>query len=128
MLQYHALKQKEFKYDAECVDRKMREYLDLRDMGINVDDCIRLTKFIRNDIITINNHKQLAQTIFTTPNTTLGCATSLFETYNPPSTSTLTSDTLQCFTLSVLRRKRTQITFISTFKAGQEAAVSVCGL
>ena len=56
---------------AGFVDREMREYLTLRDMGINVDDSIRLTKFIRQDTITYS-HTQLAQTIFTLPNMTLG--------------------------------------------------------
>ena len=83
ILQCHALKQKVSESGAEFVDRDMLEYLALRHMGINVDDSTRFTKFIRS----------LAQTIFTTPNMSLGHATSLFETYNPPSTSTSTSDT-----------------------------------
>ena len=92
MLQYHALKQKESESGAEYVDREIFEYLALRDMGIYVDNSVRLTKFIFQDTIN-SSHKQLAPTIFTTPYTTLGRATSLFEMYNPPSTSTLTSDT-----------------------------------
>ena len=43
-----------------------------------------MTKFIQQDT-TNTKHKQLAQTILTTPNMTLGRAASLFETYNPPS-------------------------------------------
>ena len=66
------------------MDRELREYLALRDMGVQIDDSIRLTKFIQLDT-TNTKHKQLAQTIFTTPNMTLGRAASLFETYNPPS-------------------------------------------
>ena len=61
----------------------LREYLALRDMGVQIDDSIRQTKFIQQDT-TNTKHKQLAQTIFTTPNMTLGRAASLFETYNPP--------------------------------------------
>ena len=53
-------------------------------MGVQIDDSIRLTKFILQDT-TNTKHKQLAQTIFTKPNMTLGRAASLFETYNPPS-------------------------------------------
>ena len=53
-------------------------------MGVQIDDSIRFTKFIQQDA-TNTKHKQLAQTIFTTPNMTLGRAASLFETYNPPS-------------------------------------------
>ena len=56
----------------------------LRYMGVQIDDSIRLTKFIQPDT-TYTKHKQLAQTIFTTPSMTLGRAASLFETYNPPS-------------------------------------------
>ena len=84
MLNYHALTQGESEYGAAFVDRELREYLALRDMGVQIDDSIRLTKFIQQNT-TNTKHKQLAQTIFTTPNTTLGRAVSLFETYNPPS-------------------------------------------
>ena len=67
------------------MDRELREYLALKDMGVQMDDSIRLTKFIQQDT-TNTEHKQLAQTILTTPNMTLGRAASLFETYyNPPS-------------------------------------------
>ena len=83
MLNYHELTQGESEYGAEFVDRELREYLALWDMGIQIDDSICLTKFIRQDTTT-TKHKQLAQTIFTTPNMTLGRAASLFETYNPP--------------------------------------------
>ena len=51
---------------------------------MQIDDSIRLTKFIQQNT-TNTKYKQLAQTIFTTPNMTLGRAASLFETYNPPS-------------------------------------------
>ena len=51
---------------------------------MQIDDSIRLTKFIQQDT-TNTKHKQLAQTIVTTPNMTLGRAASLFETNNPPS-------------------------------------------
>jgi ribosomal protein L44E len=64
------------------VDRKQREYTALRKMGINVDDSLRLTKFIQQDT-TNSKYKSLAQTIFTTPNMTLSRATSLFEMYHP---------------------------------------------
>ena len=84
MLNYHALTQGESESGAEFVDRELREYLALRDMGVQVDDSIRLTKFIQQNP-TNTMHKQVAQTIFTTPNMTLGRAASLFETYNPPS-------------------------------------------
>ena len=84
MLNYHALTEVESESGAEFVDRELREYLALRDMGVQIDDSIRLTKFIQQDT-TNTKHKQLTQTIFTTPNMTLGRAASLFETYNPPS-------------------------------------------
>ena len=84
MLNYHALTQGESESGAEFLDRELREYLALRDMGVQIDDSIRLTKFIQQDT-TNTNHKQLARTICTTPNMSLGCAASLFETYYPPS-------------------------------------------
>ena len=84
MLNYHALTQGESESGPEFVNCELREYLALRDMGVHIDDSIRLTKFIQQDT-TNSKHKQLAQTIFTTPNMTLGRAASLFETYNPPS-------------------------------------------
>ena len=46
MLNYHALTQHESESGAEFVDRELREYLVLRDMGVQLDDSIRLTKFI----------------------------------------------------------------------------------
>ena len=45
-------------------------------MGVQIDDSIRLTKFMHQNT-TNTKHKQLAHTIFTTPNMTLGCASSL---------------------------------------------------
>ena len=60
MLQYYALKQQESEAGAEFVDRDMRQYLALRNMGINVDDFKRLIKFIRQDTIN-SSHKQLAR-------------------------------------------------------------------
>ncbi len=82
LLRYSTLKQNEGESGADFVDREQKEYLALRDMGINVDDSLRLTKFIQQDT-TNSKHKSLAQTIFTTPNMTLSRATSLFETYHP---------------------------------------------
>ena len=63
MLNYHALTQGESESGAEFV---LREYLTLRDMGVQIDDSICLTKFIQQDT-TNTKHKQLAQMIFTTP-------------------------------------------------------------
>ena len=42
---------KQYKTDsgAEFVDREQKEFLALREMGINVDDSLRLTKFIQQD-------------------------------------------------------------------------------
>jgi hypothetical protein len=82
LLRYSTLKQQEGESGADFVDREQREYTALREIGINVDDSLRLTKFIQQDTINLK-HKLLAQTIFTTPNITLSRATSLFETYNP---------------------------------------------
>jgi hypothetical protein len=76
------LKQLETEIGAEFVDREQKEFIALREMGINVDDSLRLTKFIQQDT-TNSKHKSLAQTIFSTPNMTFSCATSLFETYHP---------------------------------------------
>jgi hypothetical protein len=86
LLRYSSLRQQETESGADFVDREQQEYLALRDMGIQVDDSLRLTKFIQQDC-TNSKHKSLAQTIFTTPNMTLTRATSLFETYQPPSAS-----------------------------------------
>ena len=89
LLRYSSLKQQEGESGAEFVDREQREFTALREMGINMDDSLRLTKFIQQDT-TNSKHKSLAQTIFTTPNMTLSRATSLFETYHPggdPSTA-----------------------------------------
>jgi hypothetical protein len=66
LLHYHSLKQKEGETGAEFVDREQREYLALREMGINVDDSLRLTKFIQQDT-TNSKHRSLAQTIYSTP-------------------------------------------------------------
>ena len=59
MLNYHALKQDESKSGAEFVNRELREYSALRDMGVQIDDSIRLTKFIQQDTMN-TKHKQLA--------------------------------------------------------------------
>ena len=69
LLHYHSLKQLEGKSDAEFVDRKQREYLALQQMGINIDDSLRLTKFIQQGT-TNSKHRSLAQTIFSSPNMT----------------------------------------------------------
>lgn len=90
LLQYSTLKQNEGESGADFVDREQKEFLALREMGINVDDSLRLTKFIQQDT-TNSKHKSLAQTIFTTPNMTLSRATSLFETYHPSSSSSSAS-------------------------------------
>ena len=82
LLRYSTLKQQEGETGADFVDREQKEFVALRDMGINVDDSLRLTKFIQQDT-TNSRHKSLAQTIYSTPNMTLSRATSLFETYHP---------------------------------------------
>ena len=82
LLRYSQLKQLETETGAEFVDRENKEYTALREMGVNVDDSLRLTKFIQQDT-TNSKHKSLAQSIYTTPNMTLSRATSLFETYHP---------------------------------------------
>ena len=81
-LHYHSLKQLKGESGAEFVDREQREYLALQQVGINVDDSLRLTKCIQQGT-TNSKHRSLAQTIFSTPNMTLGNATSLFEAYTP---------------------------------------------
>ena len=105
-LNYHALTQGESKSGAEFVDRELLEYLVLRDMGVRIDDSIRLTQFIQQDT-TNTKHKQLAQTIFTMPNMTLGRAASLFETYNPPSgpAAALTTPTVNAVTCRYCKGK-----------------------
>ena len=87
LLRYHSLRQNEGETGADFVDREQKEFLSLREMGVNVDDSLRLTKFIQ-PTTTNQKHKSLAQTIFTTPNMTLSRATSLFETYHPEETTT----------------------------------------
>lgn len=86
LLRYHSLRQNEGESGADFVDREQKEYLTLREMGVNVDDSLRLTKFIQQGT-TNQKHKSLAQTIFTTPNMTLNRATSLFETWQPEETT-----------------------------------------
>lgn len=87
LLRYSSLSQLEGETGADFVDREQKAYLALQEMGVNVDDSLRLTKFIQQDT-TNSKHKALAHTIFTTPNMTLNRATSLFETYLPGDTST----------------------------------------
>ena len=87
-------------------------------MGYNDDDMILLTKFIRQSTINLS-HKQLAQTIFTTPNIALGRAISLFEKYNPSTSSTSTSDTnYQRSVISLLQGKRPHVARLSQEKRG----------
>jgi hypothetical protein len=86
LLKYHALKMVNSESGAELVDRERKEFLALKEMGVNVDDSLRLTKFIQ-DKTTNAAHKQLAQTIFSTPQMTLDKATNLFETYHPSSST-----------------------------------------
>jgi hypothetical protein len=81
LLQYYNLKQQESESGADFVDREAREFNSLRDMGVNVDVSMRLTKFIQQD--TTNSRHKNRQTLFTTPYITLNRATSLFETYAP---------------------------------------------
>lgn len=95
LLHYHSLKQKEGETGAEFVDREQREYLALREMGINVDDSLRLTKFIQQDT-TNSKHRSLAQTIYSTPAMTLTRATSLFENYQPSSAVSTSVNALFC--------------------------------
>jgi hypothetical protein len=49
LLRYSTLKQQEGESGADFVDRGHREYTALREIGINVDDSLRLTKFIQQD-------------------------------------------------------------------------------
>ena len=49
MLNYHGLTQGESDSGAEFVDRELRKYLALRDISVQIDDPIRLTKFILQD-------------------------------------------------------------------------------
>ena len=62
MLNYYALTQNESESGAEFVNRELREYLALRDIGVQINDSIRVTKFIQQDT-TNTTHKPLAQTI-----------------------------------------------------------------
>ena len=98
LLHYHSLKQLEGESGAEFVDQEQRENLALQQMGINVDDSLRLTKFMQQGT-TNSKHRSLAQTIFSTPNMTLGKATSLFETYTPaePSSSNVSVNDVICY-------------------------------
>jgi hypothetical protein len=66
LLRYSTLKQKEGESGADFVDWEKKEFIALREMGINVDDSLRLTKFIQQDT-TNSKPKSLAQTVFTTP-------------------------------------------------------------
>ena len=102
LLRYHSLKQNDDESGAAFVDREQREYLSLRSMGVNVDDSLRLTKFIQQGT-TNDKHKSLAQTIYTTPNMTLSRATSLFESYQPPEVPVL--PTVNALICSFCKRK-----------------------
>jgi hypothetical protein len=46
LLRYSNLKQNEGERGADFVDREQKDFLALREMGINEDDSLRLTKFI----------------------------------------------------------------------------------
>ena len=131
MLNYHALTQGESESGAEFEDCELREYLTLRDkMSVKIDDSIRLTKCIQQDT-TNAKHKQLAQTIFRTPNMTLGREASLFETYNPPSGSAAapTTPTVNAVTnyqivprksqFSIRRGLKTLFVFLCTSRPGK---------
>jgi hypothetical protein len=84
LLKYHSLAQKEEESGADYVAREQQEFVALRAMGVDVDDSLRLTKFIQ-DKTTNSQHQVLAQTIYSTPQITLSRATSLFEGYTPSS-------------------------------------------
>ena len=66
-------------------------------MGINVDDSLRLTKFIQQGT-TNSKHRSLAQTN-SAPIMTLGKATLLFDTYTPaePSSSSVSVNAVICY-------------------------------
>jgi hypothetical protein len=63
LLRYSALVQLEGESGADFVDREQRAYIALQDMGVNVDDSLRLTKFIQQDL-TNSKHKALAHSIY----------------------------------------------------------------
>jgi len=86
LLKYHSLAQKEQESGADYVAREQQEFVALKAMGVDVDDALRLTKFIQ-DKTTNSQHQVLAQTIYSTPQITLSRATSLFEGYTPSSTT-----------------------------------------
>jgi hypothetical protein len=52
LLRYSNLKQNEGESGADFVDREQKEFLALREIGINVDDSLRLTKFIQQGTTT----------------------------------------------------------------------------
>lgn len=95
LLRYHSLKQTEDETGADFVDRERKEFLALQDMGVNVDESLRLTKFIQQNT-TNSRHQSLAQTIFSTPDMTLTRATSLFENYAPPETPSVPVNVIIC--------------------------------
>jgi hypothetical protein len=90
LLRYHSMKQNEDETGSDFVDREQKAFLGLRDMGVNIDDTMRLTKFIQQDT-TNSKYRQLAQTIYTTPAMNLTKAQSLFEAYQPPTTTEVTT-------------------------------------
>jgi hypothetical protein len=109
LLRYLSLKQLETETGAEFVDREQNEPFALREMGINVDDSLRLTKFIQQDT-TNSKHKSLAQTIFSTPNMTFSRATSLFELITPANRLMLNQvfRLLTRFSVIIVRKKVTR--------------------
>ena len=59
LLQYLYLVQKEGESSPDFVDRKRRKFLVRREMGIDVDDSLRFTKFIQHKTANMK-HKSIA--------------------------------------------------------------------
>ena len=91
LLKYHSLKQEEGESGADFVDKEQREFMALQDMGVTVDDTLRLTKFIQEKT-TNSMHSGLARTIYSTPAITLTKATALFEGYVPQQSQSSNSE------------------------------------
>jgi hypothetical protein len=82
LLRYSSLRQLETETGAEFVGREQKEFIALREVGINVDDSLRLTKFIQQHT-TNSKHKSLTQTIFFNSKHDIFTYYFFFETYHP---------------------------------------------
>ena len=108
LLKYHSLKQEENESGADFVDKEQREFMALQDMGVTVDDTLRLTKFIQEQT-TNSKHTGLARTVYSTPAITLQKATALFEGYTPQAATIHSEPTVNALFCRYCKKKNHSI-------------------